>query len=104
MDTSILKNIDTSRFTLDEVMELECAANMLSQHYASHEIDLPPWLGEANRKLLVAVVEKNKLRLIEKEKAMQAEIDDLMPKDEKRKKLKQELAALRKKNGPGTAA
>jgi hypothetical protein len=104
MDTSILKNLDTSRFTLDEVMELGCAANTLSQYYTAHEIETPLWLLDAERKLITAINEKHKLVLMEKESRMKAEIDELAPKEEKRAKLKKDLAKLKGKLGNGNTA
>jgi DNA repair ATPase RecN len=104
MDTSILKSLDTSRFNLDEVIELSCAASVLTAHYAAHEIEPPVWLAAANDKLAAAISEKYKLRLIEKARQMQAEIDELMPRDEKRNRLKKDLAKLKTKVGNGTAA
>lgn len=89
-----LKNFDTNRMSIDEMVSLRAYARNLVSEYDTQMVDEPAWIETQVKTLDRQIAAKNADRLEARRREIKARLENLKTTVEKRAELKKELAAL----------
>jgi hypothetical protein len=89
-----LKNINIDATQLDEFVELSVYGGLLQAEYEKHSLAVPEWLTDARRTVATELRRKAADVKELRRKEIVQQLDALQGKEERRKKLEEELGKL----------
>lgn len=94
MSISQLKNLDTDRYDLDDLVALSAEGKALQAEYSALGVDEPEWLGSAVRSLTRDIRTRQADAIEKRLRQAKARVQALKPASERRAELEAEIAKL----------
>jgi hypothetical protein len=92
-----LKHLDLDRISLEEAVELAVYAKLLHAEFEAQQVDVPAWLDDRSRELKREIRVRQQDAVEKRIRELKARREALLPAEEKRTKIEQEIATLEAK-------
>lgn len=96
-----LKNFAANRMNIDELVALAAYGRTLVAEYEAHEVECPEWVAEQLKALHREIKLKNADRIAARLRDAQTRLESMQTPNEKKAKLRTEIARLKKLQATG---